>query len=25
MPCFYTPKPGVFDGTWKLPDIEFMK
>ena len=22
---FYTPKPGVFDGTWKLPDVELMK
>jgi hypothetical protein len=22
---FYTPKPGVFDGTWKLPDVELVK
>ena len=22
---FYTPKEGVFDGTWKLPDIELMR
>lgn len=22
---FYTPKEGLFDGTWKLPDIELMK
>ena len=22
---FYGPKEGVFDGTWKLPDIELMK
>jgi hypothetical protein len=22
---FYTPKQGVFDGTWKLPDVEVMK
>jgi hypothetical protein len=22
---FYTPKAGLFDGTWKLPDIELMK
>jgi hypothetical protein len=22
---FYTPKEGVFDGTWKLPDVELMK
>ena len=22
---FYTPKPGVFDGTWALPDIELIK
>ncbi len=22
---FYTPKPGVFDGTWALPDIEQVK
>jgi len=22
---FYTPKEGVFDGTWKLPDLEVVK
>ncbi|RNJ45829.1 hypothetical protein B5V01_11090 [Mesorhizobium erdmanii] len=22
---FYTPKAGLFDGTWKLPDIELVK
>jgi hypothetical protein len=22
---FYTPNPGVFDGTWQLPDVELMK
>jgi hypothetical protein len=22
---FYTPKPGLFDGTWKLPDVELLK
>ena len=22
---FYTPKEGVFDGTWKLPDVEAVK
>jgi hypothetical protein len=22
---FYTPKPAVFDGTWKLPDVELTK
>ena len=22
---FYTPKEGVFDGTWRLPDVELMK
>ncbi|PZV37833.1 DUF1254 domain-containing protein [Mesorhizobium kowhaii] len=22
---FYTPKEGLFDGTWKLPDVEEMK
>ena len=22
---FYTPKEGVFDGTWKLTDLEVMK
>lgn len=22
---FYTPKEGLFDGTWKLPDVELMK
>jgi hypothetical protein len=22
---FYTPKEGVFDGTWKLPDVELVK
>jgi hypothetical protein len=22
---FYTPKPGVFDGTWTLPDVELVK
>lgn len=22
---FYTPKEGLFDGTWKLPDIELVK
>jgi hypothetical protein len=22
---FYTPKAGLFDGTWKLPDIEVVK
>jgi hypothetical protein len=22
---FYTPMPGVFDGTWKLPDVEVIK
>ena len=22
---FYSPKAGLFDGTWKLPDIELMK
>lgn len=22
---FYTPKEGLFDGTWRLPDIELMK
>ena len=21
----YYPKPGLFDGTWKLPDVELMK
>jgi hypothetical protein len=25
MMRFYTPKEGLFDGTWKLPDIEAMK
>ena len=25
MMRFYTPKAGLFDGTWKLPDIELMK
>jgi hypothetical protein len=22
---FYSPKAGLFDGTWKLPDVELMK
>ncbi len=22
---FYTPKEGLFDGTWKLPDVELTK
>ena len=22
---FYSPKTGLFDGTWKLPDVELMK
>ena len=22
---FYTPKAGLFDGTWKLPDVELMQ
>ena len=22
---FYSPKEGVFDGTWKMPDVELMK
>ena len=22
---FYSPKESLFDGTWKLPDIELMK
>ncbi len=22
---FYTPKAGLFDGTWKLPDVELVK
>jgi hypothetical protein len=22
---FYTPKAGLFDGTWKLPDVDLMK
>jgi len=22
---FYSPKAGLFDGTWKLPDIELVK
>jgi hypothetical protein len=22
---FYGPKEGVFDGTWKMPDIELTK
>jgi len=21
----YTPKEGLFDGTWKLPDVELVK
>jgi hypothetical protein len=25
MMRFYTPKAGLFDGTWKLPDLELMK
>lgn len=25
MMRFYTPKAGLFDGTWKLPDIELVK
>ena len=25
MMRFYTPKEGLFDGTWKLADIELMK
>jgi len=25
MMRFYTPKAGLFDGTWKLPDVELMK
>jgi hypothetical protein len=25
MMRFYSPKAGLFDGTWKLPDIELMK
>jgi hypothetical protein len=25
MMRFYTPKAGLFDGTWKLPDIEAVK
>ena len=25
MVRFYTPKQGVFDGSWKLPDVEAMK
>ena len=25
MVRFYTPKEGLFDGTWKLPDVELMK
>jgi hypothetical protein len=25
MMRFYTPKAGLFDGTWKLPDVESMK
>ena len=22
---FYTPKEGLFDGTWKMPDVDAMK
>ena len=22
---FYSPKAGLFDGTWKLPDVELVK
>jgi hypothetical protein len=25
MVRFYSPKEGLFDGTWKLPDVELMK
>jgi hypothetical protein len=25
MMRFYSPKAGLFDGTWKLPDVEVMK
>ena len=25
MMRFYTPKAGLFDGTWKLPDVERLK
>jgi hypothetical protein len=25
MMRFYSPKAGLFDGTWKLPDVEPMK
>ena len=25
MMRFYTPKEGLFDGSWKLPDVELMK
>jgi hypothetical protein len=25
MMRFYSPKAGLFDGTWKLPDVELMK
>jgi hypothetical protein len=25
MMRFYTPKAGLFDGTWKLPDVELVK
>jgi hypothetical protein len=25
MMRFYSPKAGLFDGTWKLPDIEVRK
>jgi hypothetical protein len=22
---FYSPKEGLFDGTWKLPDVELLE
>jgi hypothetical protein len=25
MVRFYSPKEGLFDGTWKLPDLELVK
>jgi hypothetical protein len=25
MMRFYSPKAGLFDGTWKLPDVELVK
>jgi hypothetical protein len=25
MMRFYTPKAGLFDGSWKLPDVELVK